>query len=337
MKVQSVRLINFQSHIDTSFDLSSDLTCIIGSGNAGKSSIIRALTFFFYGKPWDKSFVREGEKNAKIILTLEDGTTITREKGAVNKFTIKEKGEEKVFENFGDNIPEEIQQKLSVFPAHIGLDKELFLNIYQQQDSPFLLSDTGSTRAKVLGKLSNLHLVDCALRELSADRKRLLSQKSFNLEQNIFFDKELEGLKELDIHKRIMTKLGERIKALRESVQKLLFYKEIRDAVISWKQRYSSNKKLRRLPIDYWIKSGEDLLEKYEKSKNLKQLDLECAEINEKLSRVDGRLDNTLEEYKVTLEEYKQILPKISKCPLCLSDLNEEAVRKLLKEIEDES
>ena len=72
-----IRLINFRSFSDSTFNLCNDFTIITGKSGVGKTTIFMGIIFAFTGE--GKKLVRYGSKSCKVILTLDD-VVITRTK-----------------------------------------------------------------------------------------------------------------------------------------------------------------------------------------------------------------------------------------------------------------
>src|SRR5690348_14801743 len=168
MYITKVVLENFQAFERGEFNLSPNLNILVGISNVGKSSVARALSLVLFNQ-WDKSWCRFGAKFCRVTLAMSTGGEVVREKGEkINRYILRLPGQsEQLFESFGTNVPEQIQQALKIHTVQIDTTDTLNLNLAGQMDSLFLLSQTGSYRAKVLGKLSGATYLDHAIRELN--------------------------------------------------------------------------------------------------------------------------------------------------------------------------
>ena len=220
----SLRLKDLQAYKEALLILHPGLNVIVGSSNDGKSTLIRGLDFLFTGE-WSKSWVRHGCKDSEIEGQLEDGTIVERVKGSVNKVSrVDSNGVRTDFSGFGTALPAEISSAFGIIPFRIDKDKTLNANVSMQHDSLFLLNETGSYCAKILGRLSGLHLVDIALRNLSNDIKS--SQSRLALEQTRIdvAKKALEKYEVIDEQKKTLDILKaefEEQKKLREDAEKI--------------------------------------------------------------------------------------------------------------------
>lgn len=184
--IKTVHIKNFQSHADTTIDLDRGLNILVGGSDQGKTAVIRALRWVMFNEPRGTGFIRVGETRCEVTLTLSDETRISRirdEAQRINRYVIQAPDrDEQIFEKFNKDVPLEIQRELGVNPLWIDRDRGFELNIARQLDSPFLLDETGSTRAKVIGRIANLHILDAAQRDVLKDIKNLGKTKA-NLEE----------------------------------------------------------------------------------------------------------------------------------------------------------
>jgi len=169
--IQRVVIENFQSHEYTDLRFGTGLNVIVGPSDQGKSAVLRAIRWALYNQPRGSAFVRVGATTCRVILTFSDGTEIIRERaGARNRYILRQPDTtEQVFEGFGANVPAEVQKAHGMPEIALDADRSVVLNLGNQLDGPFLLSDTGSDRARAIGRLSGVHIVDAALRLVQRD------------------------------------------------------------------------------------------------------------------------------------------------------------------------
>ena len=173
MKIQEVTIEGYQSHTNSTFRLSSGLTVITGPSDAGKTAIIRALRWFAFNEPTGEAFlhtirnpdgsIKEAVDQVKVSVTFDNGITITktRRKG---KTTYTHSAFPTAWEKA--EIPPEIKETLGLVKQQYG-DFETCLNFAFQLDAPFMLSESASVGAKVLGKLAGTEIVDKSISEVN--------------------------------------------------------------------------------------------------------------------------------------------------------------------------
>lgn len=85
--LKELTLNNFLSHRDTRLEISPNGKLLIdGRSGAGKSSLIDALVWVLYGRGRvdSRSLIHKGEKSAKVILIISDGTLDYRIERSIN-------------------------------------------------------------------------------------------------------------------------------------------------------------------------------------------------------------------------------------------------------------
>ena len=179
MYISKIVLEDFQAFEYGEFNLSPNLNVLVGVSNVGKSSVARALSLVLFNQ-WEKSWCKFGAKYCKVTIETDTGIIVLREKGdKVNRYTlIMPNQQPQVFESFGTTVPEQVQQVLRIQEVQIDTTDKLNLNLAGQMDALFLLSQTGSYRAKVLGKLSGATYLDHAIRELNKDKRQVTAEKN---------------------------------------------------------------------------------------------------------------------------------------------------------------
>jgi len=209
LRIQSVSLSNFQSHVETQLRFAGEgrLTVIVGPTDSGKTSIVRALKWVIYNQPAGTGFIRAGAATSTVSIELASGLRVTRLRSAsLNQYRLwlpigRHEAEEQVFEGFGSSVPAEVQRALRVYPVSIG-DLVLLVNLAEQLDGPFLGKSVPSTlRAKVLGRLAGSEVLDVASNRLGTDILRA-SRERERLEH------ELEAVQsEIDRHSWVIPML----------------------------------------------------------------------------------------------------------------------------------
>lgn len=202
-KIKKIRIENFQSHEYTELEFSEGLTVIVGPSDQGKSAIIRAIKWVLFNEPRGTDFIRIGASTARVEITLDNQCKIIRERSKTkNRYhVVFSDGNEKTFEGFGNEVPQEVSEVHGIRKIQIDQDTAAILTISEQLEGPFLLSSTGSTRAKAIGRLVGAHIIDRAIRDSVTDLRRssqLVERIQADLEENKEQLKEFENLGEIE-------------------------------------------------------------------------------------------------------------------------------------------
>lgn len=178
--IEQIDLVNFQSHERTSLTLSPGVNVIVGPSDSGKTSILRALRWCLFNEPAGVEFVREGETEVSVTVRFRDGIAVTRRRTkSKNQYVLKDQeGEETVFEGFGKNVPEEVEDALGIRKVFLDDKKAFPLNFSDQLDGPFLLQETDAYKAQAIGRMVGIDILDEAMRDAQRDVKQLALEKS---------------------------------------------------------------------------------------------------------------------------------------------------------------
>lgn len=144
-------------------DLSEGVTVITGPSDSGKSNVVRAMRDALYGCR-GTSHIRHGEKQASVVLespTMWFGW----EKGKKRERLSAASADGDVY----DFDRADIGDALHVAPVELDRGFSACLNVQSQHDAPFLLTETPSRVAKIVGSLSGLHVLYAAQRTAQAD------------------------------------------------------------------------------------------------------------------------------------------------------------------------
>ena len=152
-----VSIKNFQSLRNVELELGK-FTVILGESGCGKSAFIRAalklsrndaVAGISSGEGW--SHLPPKVANAEVTLDV-DGHTVKWIKGKSNSYVIDGQPLHKV----GRSCPDEVQDILKMRELTFDGTDRYHLNFAQQFDMPFLLDDSGSKVAKILGEITNV-------------------------------------------------------------------------------------------------------------------------------------------------------------------------------------
>lgn len=192
--IKKVILENFQSHKYTEIEFDKYLNVIVGPSDQGKSAIIRALKWALFNEPSGDFFIREGEKECSVTVIFNDNVKVKRyrSKNKNSYYLYDEKGEETIFEGFGTTVPKEIIDKTSIRKVLLDSNQSNSINIGEQLEGPFLLSEKNSTRANAIGRLVGVHIIDDALKNTLKDTRNLNIRKKSYEESLEKLQKDLE-------------------------------------------------------------------------------------------------------------------------------------------------
>lgn len=164
MKIELVQLENIRSHVKSTVPFARGFNCLVGGVGCGKSSLLYAIDFAFFGEPVGRSFeylLREGEDNGKVVVQFTQNGKIyslcrglrRRGKGIGQNFD-----ELKLFEDEALVASLKSDAVEEQFKTITGLDRELFREIVwvRQEHLKELLDAAPRERQKRLDELFGL-------------------------------------------------------------------------------------------------------------------------------------------------------------------------------------
>ena len=151
--IKKIELKNFQSHKNTIVEFSEGLNCFIGTGDNGKSAVLKALLWVLTNKPDGDSFISHWAKKSTCSVTVyTDAGYVKRVKGKEGNYY---ELNEQVYKAFGKNVPDDVVEFLNLSN----------INVHTQFEPHFLLSASSSDVSRVLNELTNLDSIDTSLGE----------------------------------------------------------------------------------------------------------------------------------------------------------------------------
>lgn len=244
--IKRVLVENFQSHEKSEFEFVNGLNVIVGPSDQGKSAVIRAIKWVLFNEPRGSEFIRNGASLARVEAEFSNGFKIVRERSSSkNRYTlINPDGKTNVFEGFGNDVPEEIKSVHGIYKVLIDSDSSVCLNIGEQLEAPFLIAETGSTKAKAIGRLTGVHIIDEAIRECISDIKKesqILSK--YNKEKDELTEK-IYSFKDLDTIETKISQCEDIIKEISNCIDK---YKKLLKNNDEYKKNNEEAAKARKL------------------------------------------------------------------------------------------
>ena len=315
--LKTVILENFQSHKHTSIEFNEGLNVILGPSDSGKSAIIRGIKWALYNEPAGDFFIKEGEREASVTLIFSDDTKVQRIRSKSKNIYIlsKQDGEELRFEGFGMTVPEEIIEATGIYKIKLDSDYSNAINLAEQLEGPFLLSEKTSTRAVAIGRLIGVNVIDDALRETLRDkgnksrRKNDLEDRKDKLKEELGQYEYLDMLKlKLDRVENLRTIIAEKSKMKERLESSAENYRRLNKDLVSINKQLSRLDKLDEIDkllkdLNYLASRLRYLEIKRENYNNYRRDIYSSADLISKLNGVD-HVDRIL---KKTDKLYSQI------------------------------
>lgn len=298
--INEIFVEGFQSHTNSHFNLGNGLNVITGPSDSGKTSMIRAVRWVAFNEPQGEAFVNESVGRATVAIHMDNGIIISkhRRKGKTSYRIQTDPGDAgSVFEK--SEVPEEVKQLLGITKQTFG-DFVTALNFAFQLEAPFLISETPSSGAKVLGKLAGTEAVDLAVKSVSKDtyaarQERLLAEKEIerlagNLLEYLDVDDKVQQLKTAESLMEHAEELHKKKEVLQQlQTQQQIVFEKFRVAFVE-------DERLSKVPVLIQI------LEQTEKDQQRLQTLLDLQKRYESLSTAKKTLTETLKQFDGLVE-----------------------------------
>jgi DNA repair protein SbcC/Rad50 len=169
--IRRIIIEDFQSHRYTDLEFSDGFNVIAGPSDQGKTAILRAIRWVLFNEPKGSDFIRVGASKAKVTLIMNDGAMVIRERSSSrNRYTVAiPEMEEQIFEGFGHSVPEEVMAATGVRTLQLDEDHQVAIQLGMQLDPPFLLDSNGAIKAKAIGRINGVHILDYAHKMTSSE------------------------------------------------------------------------------------------------------------------------------------------------------------------------
>lgn len=219
--IKKLLIQNFQSHENSTLEFHKGLNVIVGQSDSGKSAIIRALKLVVWNRPAGDSFRSDWGGDTFVgIKTKNDSITRSKTKSK-NEYTLNNLDP---FKAFGTNVPEEIQKALN-------LDE---INLQEQHDKSFLISETSGNVASHFNKIAKLDKIDKGQQKIQKEitaitqkikhTKQDIEDKKEQLKEFpdlIELEKALTYVEDLQARKKVIKQDTKALSNLIEKIQKI--------------------------------------------------------------------------------------------------------------------
>jgi len=344
--IEKVLIENFQSHESTELTFQKGLNVIVGPSDHGKSAVIRAIRWVLYNEPRGNDFIRQGTGFARVTLWLNTGYTITRERtSSKNRYILTDKnGNSNIYEGFGNEVPQEISNAHGIPKVVLDTDINTSINIGNQLEGPFLISESGAVRAKAIGRLTGLHIIDKAIRDSGTDLRRE-NQTRDRLEKEL--DEVTEKLKEYQYLDELEEKIevgSKLIESIEKCLDKLSLMESIKCSLRDINEKYQKTSyELSMLEkIDECDRILKDVEVSFMKLKSLDSLKLKynnnlmaVREMEDIFSATEGVMSGL--SLLELIEDKVRLYDKLKKSNSTIKDLEKEriAVEDILRRTEN--
>ena len=353
--LKKIEVENVQRHANTTLEFSEGLNVIIGSSDAGKTTIKRALEWLTFNKIAPTNLVRKKQNQMSVKGFFEDEDGDFTIKRLWNK---KENAYTLISENDPKKNTEEAAVGRGTVPSVIQTALRMNdLNFQSQMDKPLLFDDSPGAVAKFLNKIVHFDVIDRTLKYLNAKKRKNQSEAKVYAELVEETREKLKSFASLENVEPLIEKIEIEYAGIVNSQNKLSSLATLEQKIIQCKEELSiyntienekvlvetaldilkklktKEEKLNRLTElqDNLLKTQKDIQENTITDEEKKTVEISLSLLNKRkdgqkklkiLTDLELQLQKTQNKIKQSSEKRKQLeiefaakMPDI--CPLC--------------------
>jgi len=226
--IKSLKLHNFQSHQDTTLEFDPRVNVIVGASDSGKTAIIRALRWLRWNRPLGDEFRSTWGGDTSVSIDLGEHEISRLRTKDFNGYVL---GINDVFEATKGDVPTEITDILNIGE----------INLQQQLDSPFLLSESPGAVAEHFNHVAHLDQIDLGLRNVQSWIRQLEQdiksdeRRRSELEEEL---KQFEHLEQFEVEVEVLEGLEQ------DMIQKINHKRQLQSIVDELNQIFTSKQAL---------------------------------------------------------------------------------------------
>ena len=205
-KIDSIELMNFQSHGHSVINFNEGLNIFIGESNAGKTTIFRAILWAVDNQPLGTDFIMAGQVECSVKINYTDGTYIKRWRSMKDTgyYEVQRLDESnnlvtQIYKGFTNAVPVEVANVHQMPKVNITKDLETHLNVITQLEGPFLLTESPTVKAAAIGRITGTHVIDQAIKDNNSvalsNKKMIKAYQKDQLEK----ENELKAMPDTDM------------------------------------------------------------------------------------------------------------------------------------------
>jgi DNA repair protein SbcC/Rad50 len=309
MKISQISLNNFQKHSDLTVTFNDTVNIITGLTDTGKSAIFRALMWVLnFSSISEKDYRKEGTKQTSVKVWLDNGFIIERiRSNTLNRYILSKEGcEDKVFDNFGKQTPEDILCAIGISEIDIE-NQSVNLNFASQDQLNFLLDSTYSDtfKAKLFNKLTGNEALDILFKDLNKDSLRF--KRDIKETEETIYNQE-EKLSEYSVTyktlKKKLSKVNEHYNKIKED---LAIYEQLKELSLKLQNNKNNSKNIKKRIKDIKIISDDKIQKLRTEVENINKLNILADNIKNNLN-ISIEITNKIKEIKIVSDEKIKML-----------------------------
>lgn len=161
--IKSISLENFQSHKNTTIELSDKITAVVGPSDSGKSAVIRGLLWVLKNNLRGHGYISSWAKQSTVSMEVGKKKLSRIRSKKENNYLLESPENTEVFEAVKSDVPVKL----------VETGEE---NIQSQHDPIFMLSKTPGEIARYFNSLIDLDAIDKCLSSIDQKKRRVKNE-----------------------------------------------------------------------------------------------------------------------------------------------------------------
>lgn len=311
--LQSIYCKNFQSLKDVELELGK-FTVIVGASSSGKSAFIRALRAIA-DNALHSDNIMQGTKHASVAVTTDSATvTIERSVGGSSVYKIAQaSSEESSYSKLNRQVPSQVTAALGIIPS----TKEVAsISFAGQHDAPYLLTESSSNAARILGELTNVSTIFAAVREASKRGKAASTLLNLRKKDQEAIVAQISDYRDINIQAKAI----DSVEAVWSEITQLA---ELRDSLQTLARRaQTASDALSRVGFIPEPPRLDDIFKEQKTLTEFKKLLKQAILASQKLTSSGTAIQQASDAIVLAEKQLHNLLAEAGQCPLCLQEVN---------------
>jgi exonuclease SbcC len=295
--IQSLEIQNFQSHKQSKLELVDGVNVVIGHSDTGKSAIIRALRWLIWNRPTGEEFRSNWDGETTVTIKTDSGKSAHRVRtNKVNGYILGKTE----FDAIKTDVPEEIVRFLNMNE----------INLQQQLDRHFLLTNSPGEVAAHFNRVAHLEQIDVALQRIQSWIRQIEQDTRSNesrLEQLNDELKQFDHLETFETDVEVLEDMQRKLESKKRDEQRLIALIESIEQVTDEIESHSELLKDEKLV--------NNILELYNRRNDLQTRETSLEGLLHNITTTQEKLSKSQENVLKLEKTFQDNFPDV--CPLC--------------------
>jgi exonuclease SbcC len=310
--LKKLKLVNYQSHRNTTIQLASCITGLIGESLSGKTAFIRAIRWLCENRPSGFRFHSNFADNDKTTVRFVAEKTVSASK--TSKEHVYRMGKKR-FRKVGRNVPTEVSELINVSD----------INFQLQLDGPFLVTAPPGQVTKTISQISKTDMIEKAIARTRKRSNALQAERKVVSSDIEGIQLRLDELEVLDDLKPTMQKVDRIRRKIKRLLDEESHLEQVEPRIEELRKRIEASQKVDLLSVR--LKNANRIAYDIESLKQEKILIIQAMSTKKAIAQ-------TKDVHAKYSRSFVKLLEKKRKCPVCIGPIDSKAIKRILREMQ---